>query len=390
MKPAFKKPIRNLAVALVMVILLSFRPLPGADAYAGSEWKTAVREMVYNKESEKVADYLVPYATYDQEAKILYAVFLSQDANATEDYRDVVAEMIDDGVDVEALLNRVSEEVLGFIQTLDYNGMAFNSYCIGNIKTAESIAAYRARKGDLFARSLVAHSIFNVKLRQDAYAHTGLSTEEFRQWIEENVQVNDPVAMYVEADIYTYNEVEPDADYYTMAADLLQILAQGGKITYGYENADPQGTLGLQSLLTGLDMSSNNPLISYYIGECYRYGDGVFAQDKAQAEKWYRQAAERGLPEAQMNLGHILLFKLIRDQVTDADYNSVVNECYTYLTGAASKGYNYLSEYDLALFYLAMGDQESGNQWMKVAAEDGSPQALAYIQNNTLMLFDWM
>ena len=39
----------------------------------------------------------------------------------------------------------------------------------------------------------------------------------------------------------------------------------------------------------------------YYLGHCYNMGEGV-AQDKAEAVKWYRKAAEQGLEVAELVL----------------------------------------------------------------------------------------
>ena len=44
----------------------------------------------------------------------------------------------------------------------------------------------------------------------------------------------------------------------------------------------------------------------FNLGQMYRYGDGV-AQDHGEALKWYRKAAEQGDKEAQFNLGSMYL-----------------------------------------------------------------------------------
>lgn len=44
----------------------------------------------------------------------------------------------------------------------------------------------------------------------------------------------------------------------------------------------------------------------FNLGQMYRYGDGV-AQDHGEAFKWYRKAAEQGDKEAQFNLGSMYL-----------------------------------------------------------------------------------
>lgn len=44
----------------------------------------------------------------------------------------------------------------------------------------------------------------------------------------------------------------------------------------------------------------------FNLGQMYRYGDGV-AQDYAEALKWYRKAAEQGDKESQFNLGSMYL-----------------------------------------------------------------------------------
>ena len=46
------------------------------------------------------------------------------------------------------------------------------------------------------------------------------------------------------------------------------------------------------------------PWAQYSLGVSYEIGEGV-AQDSAEAVKWYRLAAEQGIPEAQCNLGEM-------------------------------------------------------------------------------------
>lgn len=50
------------------------------------------------------------------------------------------------------------------------------------------------------------------------------------------------------------------------------------------------------------ELGFGNPEYQYKIGECYKFGKGV-NEDKVEAIKWYRRAAEKGNAKAQWRLG---------------------------------------------------------------------------------------
>ena len=43
--------------------------------------------------------------------------------------------------------------------------------------------------------------------------------------------------------------------------------------------------------------------VQYWLGYCYNYGTGV-EKDETEAVKWYRKAAEKGLPSAYESIGY--------------------------------------------------------------------------------------
>ncbi len=51
-----------------------------------------------------------------------------------------------------------------------------------------------------------------------------------------------------------------------------------------------------------IEFDPNNAYAQYNIGECYDFGQGI-AENKAEAVKWYKKAAERGYAKAQRALG---------------------------------------------------------------------------------------
>lgn len=347
------------------------------------EWKNIVRNYVVAEEFESVAAYLKPYADSDPEAKILRAAFLSMDEEPEEDYRAVIAELIDTGEDPIPLLEAVSREVLGFALQLDFDGMALNTYCEGDYSTAFSIAAYQAGRGSVFCRSLIALGVFYYPHAEEEFTRIGVSRENVKEWLDSNIAAGDPVAMYIQAEFNTATDAESEVNYYDKAAELLIKLAEGGTIP---QPEDPTG----MNWLNGLGFSTTNPLISYFIGECYRFGDGGFQQDLSQAEQWYHAAADKGLPEARIYYGHILLKKILSDQVPEEEYNDVVNKCYFYLVSAADLHERSLAQYDLGILYLTHGDTEEGEVWMKRAAENGNQYAETYVKNHVLVIVDWM
>ena len=349
------------------------------------EWKNVVRDYMDAEEYDSIAVYLKSYAYSDPEAKIIRAAFLSMEEEPEEDYRAVIAELIDAGEDPVLLLETASREVFGVVLQLDYDGMALNTYCEGNYSTAFSIAAYQAEQGSIFCRSLIAFGMLYYPHFEDEIARIGISREEFKEWLASNIAAGDPAAMYIQAEINIAADAESEVDYYEKAAKMLIKLAEGESIP----QPDAVDSAGI-NLFNGLGFSTTNPLISFFIGECYRYGDGSFPQDFNQSEEWYHTAADRGLPEARLNYGHILLRKIMSDQVPEENYADVVDECYFYLASAADIHERSLAQYDLAILYMILGDMEDGEIWMKKAAENGNIYAETYVNKNVLTIIDWM
>ena len=48
--------------------------------------------------------------------------------------------------------------------------------------------------------------------------------------------------------------------------------------------------------------------VQFILGECYEFGEKGFKQNKKEAAKWYRKAAEQNMPEAERKLGYMCLF----------------------------------------------------------------------------------
>ena len=385
-----KKMRRILTRCCSIVLMLAMLSNFSAAASADSDWKSTAKEYFYNSEYDSAVAYLKPFAENDPEAKALRAAILSTAGNPEEDYRVIIAELIDDGEDFVPLLERVTKEVLGFVINLDLNGTMLHTYCEGDFDTAFSIAAYQARRGSVFGRSFLVYACMNCKDTAKEIKRLGITGDELEYWIEESCTAGDPVAMYLLAETNTYLERKGDVNYYEKAAELLRILEQGGRIPEpeGRDSEDDPDSLNLNPM-SGLGFSVRNPLICFFIGECFRFGDGDFPKDLDQAGEWYRKAAEQGLPEGAENYGHTLLQKLLYRQVSGDDYDEVLNECYYYLQRAATTHGRPAAQYDLAALYYSIGDTDNGRLWMKTSAENGFSLAREYV-DGSYSFKDWM
>ncbi len=365
------------------------------DSIDYSIWKTEVKEYYKNGEYEIIGDYLRTYSDIDDQARVLRAFFLSMEETQEEDYRDAVAEIINDGIDMKTELDNISKELFNVCYTLDYDSMALNTYCIGNYSTSSTLARYQAKRGDFFGRDLFIFGVlYNYAFYEAASEKEEISLDEIEEWIDSNIQAGDPISMYLKAEMSTYTGAEEDMDYFHKAAYLLSEIAQGGSITVKGEenNEDDEDNIndGFMSLLSVGGYTTSNPLISFYIGECYRFGDGTFPQDLDQAKPWYKQAAERGLPEARQNYSHLLLWQLLNDEVTEEEYDNTVDECYFYLAWAANNCSLPRAQYDYAIFYYCNDDTENGKLWMERAAESGFKTAIDCIESDSVIVRNWM
>lgn len=108
----------------------------------------------------------------------------------------------------------------------------------------------------------------------------------------------------------------------------------------------------------------------FSLGLCYEWGDGV-TRDIAEAEKWYKKAAEKGSEEARTRL---LSIAMIKDQVTDPDMKYGV----LWWQQNAEKGdakAQYTTGYLLETGFGKVKDLDMAVQWYKKAAEQGFPAA---------------
>jgi localization factor PodJL len=118
-----------------------------------------------------------------------------------------------------------------------------------------------------------------------------------------------------------------------------------------------------QSLASAASGGDANAL--FEIGARYSEGRGV-TTDMAEAAKWYRLAADRGLPVAQYRMGNIL------EKGTGAQRN--LNEAISYYQAAAQAG-NASSMHNLAVLYASgaagQPDYAKAVEWFSKAAELG-------------------
>jgi len=109
--------------------------------------------------------------------------------------------------------------------------------------------------------------------------------------------------------------------------------------------------------------------VQYLIGVMYEYGYGV-APDIKEAARWYRDAASKGLPEAQNSLG--FLYSLGLGVERDAEMASM------WLHRAANQD-NHAAQTNLGILYTTgrgvEKNYEKAVELFSSAARNGNPQA---------------
>jgi len=109
--------------------------------------------------------------------------------------------------------------------------------------------------------------------------------------------------------------------------------------------------------------------VQYLIGVMYEYGYGVDPNVK-EAARWYRDAASKGLPEAQNSLG--FLYSLGLGVERDAEMAAM------WLHRAAGQG-NHAAQTNLGILYTTgrgvEKDYEKAVELFSAAARSGNPQA---------------
>lgn len=109
--------------------------------------------------------------------------------------------------------------------------------------------------------------------------------------------------------------------------------------------------------------------VEYLMGVMYEYGYGVEA-DLQEALRWYRQAAEQGLPQAQNSLG--FMYSLGLGVKRDSERAAHWLQC------AAEQGHSG-AQTNLGILYASgrgvEKDEEEALYWFRSAARNGNNQA---------------
>jgi TPR repeat protein len=114
-----------------------------------------------------------------------------------------------------------------------------------------------------------------------------------------------------------------------------------------------------------------NALAQFNLGVMYEMGQGA-SRDYAEAAKWYRRAADQGLPQAEQHLGNLLLY----GWGVPKDYTEAVQ----WYRKAAAQGSG-LAQFDLGFLTLTghgmPQDLVQAHMWFNSAAEQLVPNAAA-------------
>ena len=135
-----------------------------------------------------------------------------------------------------------------------------------------------------------------------------------------------------------------------------------------YEKALKNHELSIDELK--LYAHQGDPDAQNKLGAAYFHGKGV-EKNAGEAEKWFRQSAEKGYAKAQYNLG-VMYYQ-------GAGVAQNYSEAFKMYTQAAQKGYA-LAQYNLGLVYLqGVGvpkDQVTAYMWIFLASEKNVPDAV--------------
>ena len=108
----------------------------------------------------------------------------------------------------------------------------------------------------------------------------------------------------------------------------------------------------------------------FELGVCYHYGEGV-AQDFVKATYWYRKAAKQGYSNAQYNLGN----RYYKGEGVKQNYSKAVH----WWLKSAKQGYSY-AQLKVGLFYYqGLGVKQNTKKakyWLYQAAVQGHPDAI--------------
>ncbi len=351
-----------------------------------AEWIEAVEAYAKSFDYDNALKTLQPYLEDYPAARAFEALLYSQmeSKNGEDLYRYKYALLVADGEDPQALLDYVTKKIYGFTVALDFGGMAYNTYTRGDYVSAAELYYYLAKTGDRNAKETLCFAMLD-----NPVFISNLPTLPNKETIREAIQQyyielgeneSDPVAMYITADaINSYGEfldlpkVEP-VELYKKAASLFSKIISDGKLEEDSEEVDLM--MSLTTYYTHSRLDTNNPLVCYYIGECYEYGDPPISTNYDEAAKWYKKSADIGLPEGAFNYSYCLL---------TGRAEGTYEDCVNYLYQAADAK-NAMASYYWGVLLLHMGLNDEAEEYMKFAADAGHKYATVFIQQKTLVV----
>ena len=131
----------------------------------------------------------------------------------------------------------------------------------------------------------------------------------------------------------------------------------------------------IERLVQGTSEYKEDAAAQFRLGAMYYYGEGV-AQDKREAAKWFRKAAEQGLAEAQFGLGMVCYHG---DGVAQD-----VREAAKWFRKAGEQGY-VDAQVSLGVMYGngegVAQDKREAAKWFRKAAEQGHLDAKSRLRD---------
>ncbi len=380
------------------------RPLfSGAEKFAkkspsgASEdaWLDEVAEYVKNEDYEKALKKLAPYLKKPEARALEAYLYYDQGVDYAEIYRAKFAEMIIDGLDIQALVGSVFKKIYGYEFAMDTGCLAFNAYSYGDTEAAVELLYYYAEKGHIFTKELFCfgflHNECFLRKIADLPNKDKLRSAAQKYLCELSELEDDPVALYltgeaVDCGMDKYLQISGSdlgaQKLYENAAVLFDKLAREGSIDVDEPGETADFSREFVDMINHQSRgSTDNPLVDYYIGYCYYLGLKPFKEDYQEAAQWFKQAADLGLPEG----GYEYAYHLFIGSV-DGSFS----ECYSYMYDAAYNGHHPNASYLLAFFETMLGNYDEADELLGFALEYNDPQATEAVEKGSFVLEEEM
>lgn len=342
-----------------------------------------MKEFDYDTVLQKLEPYLADYPAARAVEAFIYSQMPAE--NGKDLFRYRFAALVAQGEDPQVLLDPILQKVYGFNIINDYGGMAFNSYTYGDYSTTIELLYYVAEGGNRNAKELICFAALTNPVFSNVFQTlpnaTNIANALISYFTELGQRESDPVALYITAEAINMFQgqiklSEYSADQlYSKAAALFEMIIRDGKLEME-PSEEGDFALTLTNFYLNGQMNTDNPLVCYYIGSCYEYGDPPIKKDYNEAAKWYKEAADLNLPDGAYRYGYLLL---------SGRAEGTFEDCVNYLYYAADAK-NAEAAYYLGVIMLGTTYNDEAEEYIKYAAECGHKYAQMYLNDGAVYL----